>query len=165
MIDEKKLIEELESKLKSPEHKVWNEVVNMTIRLVNKQPPADQCVPLSEVYRVIAGHSDYHGDNILAALTCIAEGKEVKPVKPLPADQWIPCSERLPNDEQKTFITAQLQGGDKFTSHATYHAEKPVYWPSSNWVGAGFYSYDSEYGECKYENVIAWMPAEPYKGE
>ena len=82
-----------------------------------------------------------------------------------PADQWIPCSERLPNDEQKTFITAQLQGGDKFTSHATYHAEKPVYWPSSNWVGAGFYSYDSEYGECKYENVIAWMPAEPYTGE
>ena len=48
---------------------------------------------LDDVYRVIAGHSDYHGDNILSALTCIAEGKEVKPVKPLedlrPKGKWI----------------------------------------------------------------------------
>ena len=40
-------------------------------------------IPLSEIYRIIAGHSDYHGDNILSAVTCIAEGKEVKPIKPL----------------------------------------------------------------------------------
>ena len=48
---------------------------------------------LDDVYRVISGHSDYHGDNILSALTCIAEGKEVKPVKPLedlrPKGKWI----------------------------------------------------------------------------
>ena len=40
-------------------------------------------IKLSDVYHLIAGHSDYHGDNILAALTCLAEGKEVKPVHPL----------------------------------------------------------------------------------
>ena len=40
-------------------------------------------VSLSEIYRVIAGHSNYHGDSILAALTCIAEGKEVSPIKPI----------------------------------------------------------------------------------
>lgn len=40
-------------------------------------------IKLSDVYRLIAGHSDYHGDNILAALTCLAEGKEVKPIHPL----------------------------------------------------------------------------------
>ena len=57
-------------------------------QFIKDQPPADQCVPLSEVYRVIAGHSDYHGDNILAALTCIAAGKEVKPVRPLPAEPY-----------------------------------------------------------------------------
>lgn len=39
-------------------------------------------VPLSEVYRVIAGHSNYHGDDILATLTCIAEGKKTNVVKP-----------------------------------------------------------------------------------
>ena len=43
-----------------------------------------KAVPLGDIYRVIAGHSNYHGDNILSALTCIAEGKEVQPVKPLP---------------------------------------------------------------------------------
>ena len=54
-------------------------------------------IPLDEVYRVIAGHSNYHGDNILSALTCIAEGKEVKPVRSLPAmEVWIPVTERLP---------------------------------------------------------------------
>ena len=40
-------------------------------------------VSLSEIYRVIAGHSNYHGDSILAAFTCIAEGKEVSPIKPI----------------------------------------------------------------------------------
>ena len=45
-----------------------------------------EAVPLNDIYRVIAGHSDYHGYNILAALTCIAEGKAVNPVKPLEAE-------------------------------------------------------------------------------
>ena len=56
------------------------------IEMVDVQPTAydvDKVVPLSEIFRVIAGHSDYHGDNILSALTCIAEGKEVKPIKPI----------------------------------------------------------------------------------
>ena len=87
--------------------------------MLNKQleQPIVQQVPLSEIYRVIAGHSDYHGDNILAALTCIAEGKEVKPVKPLSqptTDGWIPCSERLPSKEEYSedgFVLVQT-GGD-----------------------------------------------------
>lgn len=40
-------------------------------------------VSLHDVYRLIAGHSDYHGDDILSALTCIAEGKEVSPIRPM----------------------------------------------------------------------------------
>ena len=43
---------------------------------------AANAVSLHDIYRVIAGHSYYHGDRILAALTCIAEGKEVNPVRP-----------------------------------------------------------------------------------
>lgn len=42
--------------------------------------PCAEAVSLHDIYRVIAGHSYYHGDRILAALTCIAEGKEVNPV-------------------------------------------------------------------------------------
>ena len=44
--------------------------------------PAAKTVSLHDIYRVIAGHSYYHGDSILAALTCIAEGKEVNLVRP-----------------------------------------------------------------------------------
>lgn len=51
-------------------------------RVINRQPTVE-AVPLRNVYRLIAGHSDYHGDNILSALTCVVEGKEVKPIKPL----------------------------------------------------------------------------------
>lgn len=40
-------------------------------------------IKLQDVYKIIAGHSNYHGDDILAALTCLAEGKQVAPVKPL----------------------------------------------------------------------------------
>lgn len=40
-------------------------------------------VSLHDVYRLIAGHSDYHGDDILSALTCVAEGKEVSPIRPM----------------------------------------------------------------------------------
>lgn len=42
-----------------------------------------QNIRLQDVYRIITGHSNYHGDDILAALTCLAEGKQVNPVKPL----------------------------------------------------------------------------------
>lgn len=44
--------------------------------------PAAEAVSLHDIYRVIAGHSYYHGDRILAALSCIVEGKEVNPVRP-----------------------------------------------------------------------------------
>lgn len=45
-----------------------------------KELKRKKMVPLSDVYRIIAGHSNYHGGNILSALTCIAEGKDVGPV-------------------------------------------------------------------------------------
>lgn len=44
--------------------------------------PTAKAVSLHDIYRVIAGHSYYHGDRILAALTCIVEGKEGNPVRP-----------------------------------------------------------------------------------
>lgn len=44
--------------------------------------PCAEAVSLHDIYRVIAGHSYYHGDRILSALKCIVEGKEVNPVCP-----------------------------------------------------------------------------------
>ena len=36
----------------------------------------------------IAGHSNYHGDSILCALYCAAEGKEIHTVKPLDITEY-----------------------------------------------------------------------------
>lgn len=47
--------------------------------------PAPRGVSLHDVYRVVAGHSYYYGGDILAALTCIAEGKNVNPAHPADA--------------------------------------------------------------------------------
>lgn len=55
--------------------------------------PSAKAVSLHDIYRVIAGHSYYHGDCILAALTCIAEGKEVNPVRPADVAPVVRCKD------------------------------------------------------------------------
>lgn len=57
-------------------------------------------IHIDDIYQRIAGHSNYHGDAILAAFTCLTEGKEVKPVKPLnisekPKGKWIDDGDTL----------------------------------------------------------------------
>lgn len=61
-----------------------NSDFSKAIEMVDVQPTIE-AVPLSEIYRCIAGHSNYHGDSVLSAMTCITEGKEVKPIKPIEA--------------------------------------------------------------------------------
>ncbi len=40
----------------------------------------------SNLYRVFAGHSDYHGDTILTKIKCVAEGKILHVAKPIDTD-------------------------------------------------------------------------------
>lgn len=40
----------------------------------------------------IAGHSNYHGDDILSAIYCASEGKNIEDIKPLEAD----CKRKTP---------------------------------------------------------------------
>lgn len=64
-----------------------------------------------------------------------------------PADQWIPCSERLPQDEQDVLGTTD-EGIVKKVWYNKY---------SKTWYGSPF---------TRRETVIAWMPLPvPYKGE
>ena len=44
--------------------------------LLSALPERNGWVHIDDIYRLISGHSNYHGDNILAALTCLAEGKK-----------------------------------------------------------------------------------------
>ena len=41
---------------------------------------------LDYLFSKIAGHSDYHGDSILTAITLIKEGKEIESVRPKDGD-------------------------------------------------------------------------------
>ena len=43
----------------------------------------NKAIDYEELFRLIAGHSDYHGDAILCAIVCLAEGKEVNKIRPL----------------------------------------------------------------------------------
>ena len=65
---------------------------------IEELPSADRpknMIHIDDVYRLIAGHSDYHGDSILSAFTCLVEGKDVKSIAPLdesadrPTGEWI----------------------------------------------------------------------------
>ena len=63
-----------------PFEKVVN-CVSIIEELPSAQPKRNGWVHIDDIYRLISGHSNYHGDNILADLTCLAEGKEVlKPI-------------------------------------------------------------------------------------
>ena len=64
--------------------------------------PCAKAVSLHDIFRVIAGHSYYHGDRILAALGCIAERKEVNPVIPtnlIPVKRCNNCKYLAKDDE------------------------------------------------------------------
>lgn len=40
-------------------------------------------IKIEDIFRLVSGHSIYSGDSILSAFTCLSEGKDVKPIKPL----------------------------------------------------------------------------------
>ena len=109
---------------------------------------AAEAVLLSDVYRLIAGHSNYHGDAILSALTCITEGKEVKPIKPLESksNEWVPCSERLPDKEDCLYWTTHEDGS--VVLHGYLKENGFIY----NW------EVDDLDKRARQGQVIAWIP-------
>ena len=82
-----------------------------------------------------------------------------------PADQWIPCSsDRMPENGQTVVVTIKATDAYRFMVVLTYHETKPKCFTDNDWQGEGFYHYI--WGDwIKRENVIAWKPSEPYKGE
>lgn len=86
------------------------------------------------------------------------------------AQQWTPCSERLPEENGDYLVTIKLNiyvsnicsvigyANDLYeVDEYDFHDKKGV---------SGWFFYDSEYGFGEETNVIAWMPLpEPYKEE
>ena len=77
-----------------------------------KTLPSANVIELNDIYRLIAGHSIYSGDSILSAFTCLVEGKEVKPIKPLDDMIKQKCGTWVAVDCYEAF------GGDEATWYA-----------------------------------------------
>ena len=69
---------------------------------------------------------------------------------------WIPCSERLPEEDGQYLITVKYVHVDDYEDIYSEHGE----WADGKWDMFTF-------GHCgKVENIIAWMPLpEPYREE
>ena len=81
--------------------------------------------------------------------------------------RWIPCSERLPEDDKKQYIVQKTNGFIAILGF-TKDAYKLDRYDFAEYKGKNkqlFYKYDSEYGYIEWK-CEAWQPLpEPYKAE
>lgn len=77
---------------------------------------------------------------------------------------WIPCSSgRMPENGQTVVVTIGPTDTYRHMAVLIYYKTKPERFTDNDWQGKGFYHYI--WGDwVKRDNVIAWMPTEPYKG-
>lgn len=72
-----------------------------------------------------------------------------------PEPKWIPCSERLPEEDGQYLITVKYKHVDGYDDVYAEHGD----WDNGKWDMFNF-------GHCgEVEGILAWMPLpEPYKG-
>lgn len=124
----------------------------MIVRLIDADALIER-IDKSQAEGFINKNSQTH---ILVALSQVFEIIKKQPtIEPEP--HWIPCSERLPSDEDydETFtVTIQCEHVQDWDDYVTGYAD----WTPHGWDIQSYYI-----GQIK---VIAWMSLpEPYKGE
>lgn len=106
--------------------------------MTNKEVGRKQCEGMARAMNIIRSHMD--------------DGKDINVLS-----NWIPCSERLPNEEE--FIKAYCRN--------SYAAEFIVMIKGAT-LPTTLYFKNGSWTDMKgnYYNVVAWQPLpEPYKGE
>lgn len=81
-----------------------------------------------------------------------------------PTWEWIPCSERLPDEEGEYIATVSADGGHMYIGIIYYG--KPLM-PNRKVNGKCWYHSDDEWGDVVYDDddIFAWIQLpEPYKG-
>ena len=83
------------------------------------------------------------------------------------AQRWIPCSERLPEKDDRYLVTVLLYF-DEYpyvsVSSFAHDLESVDKYGFEGRKRAGWYNYDDEYGYLERDGVVAWMPLpEPYE--
>ena len=110
-------------------------------------PNEPRMINADKLAKRIAGHSNYHGDSILAAIYCAAEGKENNtPIKPIEnqSNEWVSVDERLPETAGEYFVV--------------YH---PCHWDNVSakiCVGIDSFRGKTAWAKKKYQRVTHWMP-------
>ena len=86
-------------------------------------------------------------DKYTVTICCDSEEEQERCIQQLMGLNWVPVSERLPENDEYVLITCQTQKGRKSVFRA--------YWDGKHWVGSGSMS-----------TVTAWKPMpEPYSEE
>lgn len=85
--------------------------------------------------------------------------KAIDVIKGLPlADQWIPCSERMPEIDETVLITIK----EKYDGDKEYYYHTDV---ADHLINDGWLTFN-DWDEGQEIHIIAWMPLpEPWKGE
>ena len=112
-------------------------------------PNEPRIINADKLAKRIAGHSNYHGDSILSAIYCAAEGKENNaPIRPIenPPNEWVKVDENLPDFDVPVLVYVKdIFDNKSFISITKYTI---TYDLTNNWLG--------------YENssfkITHWMP-------
>ena len=120
-------------------------------------PNEPRMINADKLAKRIAGHSNYHGDSILAAIYCAAEGKENDaPIRPIetPQNEWVSVDERMPKIEKD-------YGGYGSVSVNVFNGKTvlPMDWESSVVRGKKVFRWKYPWGRI-YDGtpITHWMP-------
>lgn len=102
----------------SKEARAWQGAMQLLYDMPTLTPPNEsRMINADKLAKRIAGHSNYHGDSILAAIYCAAEGKEndtpIRPIETSP-NEWVSVDERLPEDGERVIATDGCFTGEAY---------------------------------------------------
>lgn len=82
------------------------------------------------------------------------------------AQKWIPCSERLPEEEVNVLVTRRFLGVKDCGNGCNYHIPTIIYVEVAQFFGGEWTALSDEYkvARSRHTDPIAWMPLpKPYK--